>query len=191
MKKLKLILLTCILVPNITMGAADKTLTLKSEPGASKVIFLAVGRPSMLKIHGTASSGPAAEFKLEASQLKGTVDFEMEKLDTGIDLRTRHMKEKYLHVKDHPKAKLTLLEAPVDEGFASTLTNAGEKTFKGKMQLHGKEEEVSGTFTAKEGLVHAKFPIKLSQFAIDIPSYLGVTVADMVDVTVELPLKKQ
>lgn len=192
MKMLQPLLLS-LLLPTIALAAAapaKEAVVLKADPSASKVTFLAVGKPSMLKIHGTASAGPAGDLKLEGNQLRGAVEMDMDKLDTGIELRTQHMKEKYLQVKEHPKAKLTLTDAAVDEGFAKSLSNAGEKPFKGKLQLHGKEQPVEGTYTAKDGQVQAKFPIKLSDFAIDIPSYLGVTVADMVDVAVELPLKK-
>lgn len=190
MNTLKLLLLSSLLLPLIGFSAPAAPLALKSDPGASKVTFLAVGRPSMLKIHGTATSGPAADLKVEGEQLKGAIAFEMDKLDTGISMRTTHMKEKYLQVKEHPQAKLTLVDAPVDASFASSLTNSSEKPFKGNLLLHGKEKEVSGTYTASNGVVMAKFPIKLTDFAIEIPSYLGVTVADMVDVAVELPLKK-
>jgi hypothetical protein len=211
MKTMKLIAMTALLLPALALAApakktakeaeekaaatapvkeANPAIALKADPAASKVTFLAVGKPSMLKIHGTASSGPAADLKLEGNQLKGAAEFEMEKLDTGINLRNQHMKEKYLHVKEHPKSKLTLVDAAVDGDFASTLSNGGEKPFKGTLLLHGKEKEVSGTYTAKNGQVQAKFPIKLSEFAIDIPSYLGVTVADTVDVNVDLSLKK-
>lgn len=186
-------LLLSLLLPTVALAAAAparESVALKADPAASKVTFLAVGKPSMLKIHGTASAGPAGDLKIEGNQLRGAVEMDLDKLDTGIELRTQHMKDKYLEVKEHPKAKLTLTEAAVDEGFAASLTNAGEKPFKGKLLLHGKEQDVSGTFTARDGQVQAKFPIKLSDFAIDIPSYLGVTVADMVDVAVELPLKK-
>lgn len=187
-------LLLCFLLPTLSLAAAapakEAALTLKADPAASKVTFLAVGKPSMLKIHGTASAGPAGELKVEGGQLRGAIDMDMDKLDTGIDLRTQHMKEKYLQVKEHPKSRLTLTDAPVDADFSKTLTNSGEKPFKGKLQLHGKEQHVTGTYTAKDGQVQARFPIKLSDFAIDIPSYLGVIVADMVDVAVELPLKK-
>lgn len=191
MKTIKLLLLATILLPTIAFGATTNLLALKSESGASKVTFLAVGKPSMLKIHGTATAGPAADLKVEGSQLKGAVEFEMDRLDTGIDLRTQHMKEKYLHVKEHPKSRLTLLDAQVDPTFATSLSNSGEKPFKGNLLLHGQEKEVNGTYTVSNGLVQAKFPIKLSDFAIDIPSYLGIKVADMVDVSVALALKKQ
>lgn len=176
--------------PAPTAPAKEAGLALKADPAASKVTFLAVGRPSMLKIHGTATAGPAGDLKVEGGQLQGAIEMDMDKLDTGIELRTTHMKDKYLQVKEHPKAKLSLTDAPVDADFAKTLSNSGEKPFKGKLMLHGKEQDVAGTYTARDGKVEAKFPLKLSDFAIDIPTYLGVTVADMVDVAVELPLKK-
>lgn len=183
-----------LLLPLLALGAPppakETALELKADLAGAKVTFLAVGKPSMLKIHGTAATGPAGQLKVEGNQLQGSIEMDMDKLDTGIDLRTEHMKEKYLEVKEYPKSTLILIEAPVDEGFASTLTNKGEKPFKGKLKLHGKEQEVTGTFTVVDGNVAAKFPVKLSDFAVEIPSYLGIKVADVVNVDVILPLKK-
>jgi polyisoprenoid-binding protein YceI len=162
---------------------------LHNDAGSGTVDFLAVGRPSALKIHGT-GTGPDAKLSLDGSQLKGKIDFDMTKLDTGISLRTEHMKNKYLEVGKYPKSTLTLLDAPVDASFASSLSNGGEKKFRGTLLLHGKEKEVSGTYTAQNGEVKAHFPLTLSDFGIDIPKYLGITVADTVTVDVDLPLKK-
>ena len=163
--------------------------TLKNDAGTGAVEFLAVGRPSMLKIHGTAT-GPVANLSDDGKQLKGSIDFDMDKLDTGIAMRTEHMKEKYLQVKQYPKATLTLSDVPVDAAFEKSLSSGGDKPFKGKLALHGKEHDVAGTYTADNGLVKAKFPLTLSDYSIDVPKYLGVTVADTVDVNVEIPLKK-
>jgi polyisoprenoid-binding protein YceI len=193
-------LLVALLIPAFA-GATGKTpaastakkaaaLSLKNPSGTGDVNFLAVGKPSMLKIHGTAT-GPAAVLTLENGQLKGNISIELEKLDTGISLRTRHMKEKYLQAKDYPKAVLSLLDAAADPGFEKSLSNGGEKSFRGKLALHGKEKEISGSFSVKDGLVKAKFPIVLSDFAIDVPKYLGITVADNVEVDVELQLRKE
>jgi polyisoprenoid-binding protein YceI len=176
-----------LLLPLTSLAAGT---ALKNDAGSGTVEFLAVGRPSMLKIHGTAP-GPVAALSDNGKQLSGTVDFDMDKLDTGISLRTEHMKEKYLQVKQYPKSTLTLTDAPVDAAFEKALSSGGEKPFKGKLALHGKEHEVAGTYTADSGLVKAKFPITLSDYSIDVPKYLGVTVADTVEVNVELPLKKQ
>lgn len=181
---------TMILVLFFTAAHAFATpVPLTNTAGSGSVEFLAVGKPSALKIHGTAS-GPEAKLSLDGTKLLGAVDFQMEKLDTGISLRTEHMKNKYLEVQQYPKSTLTLLDAPVDADFAKTLSNKGEKDFRGKLSLHGKEKEVNGKYTAENGVVKAKFPITLSDFAIDVPKYLGITVADNVDVSVEVPLKK-
>lgn len=158
-------------------------------PEKSAVHFLAVGRPSMLKIHGTSTEGPKGNLKLEGSKLLGEVSVAVSKLDTGIALRTEHMKEKYLEEKKYPEAKLTVLDAAVEPAFATTLTNK-EAPFRGKLALHGKEKEVSGTFQAENGKLTAKFPVNLTDFAIEVPKYLGVTVAEQVDVDVELGLQK-
>jgi polyisoprenoid-binding protein YceI len=163
--------------------------TFTNAPGTGNVEFLAVGKPSALKIHGNGAK-PEAKLSLDGTQLKGAIEVDLDKLDTGIDLRTRHMKEKYLEVAQFPKATLTLADAPVDAGFAQSLTNSGEKKFRGKLSLHGKEKEVIGTYTAENGTVKAKFPLTLSDFGINLPKYLGITVADTVDVDVEVPLKK-
>jgi hypothetical protein len=179
------ILLLLALIPSLAQAA----IPLKGLPEGS-VNFLAVGKPSALKIHGKAA-GPEAKLSLDGTKLTGAAEFDMNNLTTGINLRDQHMKEKYLQVKEHPKAKLTLIDVPVDPGFATTLTNSGEKPFKGKLQLHGQERDVDGTYTAKDGLVQAKFQIKLTHYGIEIPSYLGITVAELVDVNVDLPIAKE
>lgn len=154
------------------------------------VNFLAVGKPSMLKIHGKAP-GPKSNFQLENGMLKGVAEFSLDSLDTGIELRNQHMKEKYLQTKEFPLATLTLTEAAVGDQFPQTLAIDGEKPFQGKLKLHGVEKDVSGKFSGKDGKISAKFQVKISDFGIDVPSYLGVTVTDTVDVTVELSLKKE
>jgi hypothetical protein len=56
--------------------------------------------------------------------------------------------------------------------------------------LHGKEKKVDGTYTVQNGEVKAHFPLTLTDYGIDIPSYLGIVVADTVNVDVDVPLKK-
>ena len=144
----------------------------------------------MLKIHGEAK-GPVTDLKLENNQLRGTVEIEIEKFQTGITLRDQHMKEKYLQAKEFPRARLSITEAAVDGDFTKSLNLTGEKPFRGKLSLHGKEQDVVGTFQVKEGLVQAKFPISLQDYSIEVPKYLGITVANTVDVSAEFPLLKE
>ena len=99
-------------------------------------------------------------------------------LKTGIDLRDRHMREKYLEVANGPEfaqAVLTNLEINRLEG---------KTEFRGTLRLHGVEKAVGGTANVRssdrEVRVTAEFPISLNEFQIASPRYLGVGVADRV-----------
>lgn len=166
--------------------SAQAAIELKSVANAGKIQFEAVGRPSMVKIKGTAT-GPEGGFTINKGLLSGEMKFALNSLDTGIDLRNDHMKEKYLEVNKYPHAKLTVKDLPLPSTWS--LQNAGLKDFpfKGILQLHGVEKEVSGTLNVSEKLkTEAQFEIKISDFKIDIPSYLGITVADTVKVQVSV-----
>jgi hypothetical protein len=110
-------------------------------------------------------------------------------LDTGIGLRTQHMREKYLEVgrgAGFDTAVLSELRlGEVDPG-----TFRGRTTFTGTLLLHGVRKPVAGQVDIKrEGAAvsaQASFPVTLSDFGIARPEYLGVGVADVVQVKVAL-----
>jgi hypothetical protein len=164
---------------------------LELDPARSTVEFLAVGRPSMIKIKG---KGAPATGSLDLSKKEslGEIQVDLDQFDTGIGLRDQHMKEKYLETKDPAKrfAKLsvTRMEFPPE-----LIKSRGEKAgipFQGILSFHGESKEVAGLFDAKteggELTGNSKFQIKLTDYKVEIPSYLGVKVADMVDVDVSL-----
>src|SRR5690348_9319655 len=72
-----------------------RELVLDVKKDASKVTFLAVGQPSALKIEGK-GDGASGQIQLRAASGKvfatGKLGLELESLDTGIAMRTRHMK---------------------------------------------------------------------------------------------------
>jgi len=171
-----------LLLPSVALATG-----LRSESG--EVEFLAVGKPSMLKIHGKAEN-PEAHLSVNGGDLNGSVSMEMEKFSTGIGLRDKHMKEKYLETAAHPKARLTLKNAKVGSGFAESLTNPAE-AFEGILSFHGQDRPVKGSFSVEAGKMSAKFPLPLTDFGVEIPTYLGVTVAETVDVSVNLALVKE
>ncbi|MGE3974389.1 MAG: YceI family protein [Bdellovibrionales bacterium] len=169
-------------------AAAPATKTYKAEkPGEVK--FLAVGRPSALKIKGEGAA-PTGEFKETAGKVFGSVDFDLHSLKTGINMRDEHMKNKYLEVDKHnglANLKLENLELPGDIVSGSQSSKEG-LPFKGKLSLHGETKDVQGTYnltkTATGYDVLAKFNLKLSDYKINIPSYAGITVAE--DINVEI-----
>ena len=149
-----------------------------------QVGFEAIGKPSMLKIKGT-GSGAASQLVLNGGKLSGEVTFMLDSLKTGIDMRDEHMKEKYLQVKANPVARLTLTELALPTGWSLQNPLVNSANFRGKLMLHGVSHDIEGTYSIDSAQLGAtaQFEIKLSDYNIDIPNYLGVKVADTVKVS--------
>lgn len=143
------------------------------------VSFFAKG-PAGLKIEGKTS-------EISVSEQAGKVHFvvPLANLDTGISLRNKHMREKYLEVAKYPNAELV-----VDRG-ALKLPDDGKDTagaVSGSMSIHGKTQPVKVTYKVHRSGATYQFegsvPLDIGKFGIDIPSYAGVTVKPDIDVTV-------
>jgi polyisoprenoid-binding protein YceI len=172
-----------------TALSAPKEQLYQFAPNPKALEFLAIGRPAMLRIKGT--GGPIEGLlKLQENKLSGELKIPTSSLETGISLRDSHLKETYLPVKDFPQAILILDPVIVGPDF-SVAMNQSEAPFSGKLSLRGKEAAVSGTFKVASGKLEAKFNLKISDFGIPIPTYLGVTVADKVENTVTLNLERK
>ncbi len=112
-------------------------------------------------------------------------------LKTGISLRDRHMKEKYLQVDRYPDAELSVAHSGLRfPANGATLQAAAI----GRLTLHGVARNVHFRYQARgsgatyqvEGLLH----VNMHDFGIRVPSYLGVTVKPDVDVKVQFQLEK-
>jgi polyisoprenoid-binding protein YceI len=116
--------------------------------------------------------------------ISGSLQVNLETLDTGIGLRDRHMKEKYLEVQKGPEYAVATLEDIRVERLD------GKTALKGILQLHGQRREVSGTADIKQEdgrvRVQAQFPVRVSDFQIPKPTYLGVGVRDEITVKVSM-----
>lgn len=163
---------------------------LKLNKDRGQTNFLAQGNPSAIRIDGK-GEGPEGEFKItekgENLVLTGSLKVNLNTYETGIALRDRHMKEKYLEVGQFQEAVLTVQELVLPK---KALNQEGDSKgpFKGTLNLHGIQKDVQGEFSLKfsfqEGLkMSAGFQMKLSDFGISVPSFAGITVADRVEVT--------
>ena len=179
----RFILLLALIPQGVLLG-------LPLETAKSTVEFVAVGNPSQLKIHGKAdpdSGGALLKGNFEVLPSKQVVfqaEFELKALKTGISLRDRHMHDKYLETSKYPKASLS-----------SEIKLVGDSpySFKGMMKLHGVEKEVEGLMTINDlerGDFGFEFNVDLSEFGIEIPSFMGVTVAETVVVSVDISLPR-
>ncbi|MBY0369365.1 YceI family protein [bacterium] len=149
----------------------------------------------MLKIRGTAK--PEGETKplqgnltVKDGVVTGKAILALNTLDTGIALRNRHMKEKYLETEKFPNAEFTFTELKLPDTLKKGEGEANAVPFKGVLKIHGVEKPVAGTVDVKLSKDKAdmgfKFQTRIPDFAINTPSFLGVTVAEDVEVTVKL-----
>jgi len=118
----------------------------------------------------------------QAAPLKGELTVDLQTLETGIGLRDRHMKNNYLQVeKGEEFAEARLQDIRVEK-------LEGKTTFKGVLTLHGERKEVAGMAELKPNgagyRVDAEFTVRLSDFQIPDPTYLGVGVKDEIQVRV-------
>lgn len=130
--------------------------------------FEATGNPSAIKIVGVdeTKKGLTGNIERVKDDFKGEAVFDLRTLDTGISLRNKHMKEKYLKTDKYPNAKLTFPDR--------------------KLTLHGVVKQINPEIKVIGGKVEAKFQINLADYKIDIPSFMEITVAKTVDVSINL-----
>lgn len=181
-------LFVAIIISSSLCFALGKTASeVRIEPNSGKVEFEAVGRPDMLIINGK-GEGVTSNLKLNDSKLSGEVSFNLESLKTGIELRDHDMKEKYLQIKNYPVAKLVFEEFQMPAGWSLKNSKVVLSSFRGKLTLHGVEREITGLYTINPDFLKttARFEIKLSDFKIQIPVYLGIKVADFVKVSITI-----
>lgn len=145
------------------------------------------------------ATGPAG-FRLEGkSQVLSvsdggeavTITVPLETLETGIALRDRHMREKYLEVARYPQAALVI------PWSALRLPEPGQslsQTVTGKMTLHGQSRDVRVTYNLKHAgdrfEATGKVPLNMKEFGIQPPSYMGLTVKPDIEASVAFQFRK-
>jgi polyisoprenoid-binding protein YceI len=181
------ILCFTLLIANFSYAAVDSSnQSFVLQEG--KVEFLAIGRPSAIKIRGV-SEVLSGQLKLKnnVKTISGEFQFDLSSLKTGIELRDDHMKNKYLEIEKHKNATLVFENIPYLE------ESVKDQKFMASLNLHGITKNIEGVYeTSKQDSQQrfkAEFKIKVSDFGIPIPSYAGITVTDEVQVTVTGQLK--
>jgi polyisoprenoid-binding protein YceI len=121
----------------------------------------------------------------------GTLQVDLRTLQTGIDLRDQHLREKYLEV-EHGEGYGTALLTGIHTHGLDPQTATGRGTFQGTLTVHGVAHDVSGSAVVRrEGeavKVDVAFPVSLDAHHVEAPRYLGVGVRDQVTVKAEITL---
>ena len=152
-----------------------------AESGLShaRVTFTATGTGGM-KIVGT-----GRDLTLENQGQWLVFRAPLRTITTGVPLRDRQMRDKYLEVESFPFVELRLARETLSIPALNGAT-AGDAS--GRLSLHGKSKDATVHYTLrKEGdsvKVSASFRIDLRAYGIDVPSFRGLTLNPDVDVDV-------
>ena len=165
-------------------------------PGENaSVEFHAEGSPSALHIKGELEDPQQAisgSFQIKDFKLTGKAQVLLDGFKTGIGLRDRHLKEKYWKTKDHPRATLEITALQIPRAFGTDSFEA-EEAFQGTFTLHGQTTPVEGRVKMKgEGKILTmkfNFSTMVTAHKIEVPSFMGVTVADKVRVEAATTLR--
>ncbi len=177
--------LVCLTVATLFVTTVEAAIM---KMASGQLNFTAVGSPGILKIRGNAiDDAPKGQVEIKNGEANGDFTFNLTSLDTGIELRDKHMKNKYLEVEKFPNAKLKITGLKITD---AEIQAGAKKDFVGQLTLHGETKEVKGQFEIeKTKKLKASFPITVSDFKIDIPRYMGVTVSETVEIEIESQLE--
>jgi polyisoprenoid-binding protein YceI len=152
---------------------------------------LAVTSDRLVTFHAKGPAGLGIDGKgndVKMSDTAGSLDVTvgLASLRTGIALRDRHMREKYLETHKYPTAKLHVDKHAIQFPSRGKTVNARSS---GLLTLHGVTKRVpfrySATGTPQRASVNGLLHVNMNDFKIHVPSYLGVTVKPDVEVAVK------
>jgi polyisoprenoid-binding protein YceI len=134
---------------------------------------------------GFAVEGVSHDVKLQDDGAVLRIVVPLAQLKTGIALRDRHMREKYLQVDRYPDA---VLEVPWSAVQLPADGQSAGGSGKGKLTLHGQTHDVPIQYTVKrlgtQYQVTGHAAVNVKDFGIDIPSYFGLTLQPDIATTV-------
>ena len=118
--------------------------------------------------------------------LGGELAVDLTAIDTGIDLRNRHLRENYLEVAKPGLDKAVLSEIRLTDATGEAFD--GKTGFTGTLRMHGVSKPISGSaeihHVGDAVRVAASFALTLTDFGIEPPQYMGVGVANRLGVKV-------
>lgn len=187
------LLLINILFCSLAFGATNTQIDLAGAGQAASVEFLALVKPGSLRINGTGGKA-TGRIEIIDNSVTGELTVQLDEIKTGISLRDTHMKEKFLETKKFPNAVLKITEMKLSENPFSGPVKMLAVPFKGTLNVHGVENNVTGSAdidsTGSAVIIEAKTKTTIQAHQIEKPSYLGIKVAEDIDLMAHLKLKK-
>lgn len=155
-----------------------------------KVTFETTGQPVLVKIEGKSDTACSGQATVQGDKITASeFILKLDKLDTGIPLRNKHLRENYLHIEKFPDSKLKITEI-TDLTIQLSGKATGPSKFVGELDLHGQKAPVDdGTYQIKNGKqVTVKFDLDLGKHGVEKPGFMGVKVVDKVHLTINFEI---
>lgn len=188
-----LLLLINFLFCGFAFGATSTQIDLSDAGQVATVEFLALVKPGSLRINGTGGK-TTGRIEIMDNSVTGELTVRLDEIKTGISLRDTHMREKFLETKKFPNAVLKITEMKLSENPFLVPVKLLAVPFKGTLNVHGIENNVNGSVdvdsTGSSVTIEAKTKTTIAAHQIEKPSYLGIKVAEDIDVLAHLKLKK-
>jgi polyisoprenoid-binding protein YceI len=181
-------LATLTLMAPALPGRAEDAPSYRVLRGEVRVVCpLTVG--GLFETKTTSISGTVGVAPGTPAILDGELSVDLSTLDTGIELRNTHLREKYLELgRGAEFASAILSGVRLDKVGVSNFR--GQTPFRGTLLLHGARRPVAGLAEIRsEGngvRVTASFPVRIDDYGITPPRYLGVGVKNEVQVKISL-----
>lgn len=185
--RLALLATVFLLLGSVAINAAPYSLDAKAK---NRIEFHS---KATLESFSGKAKGITAVFDIDPAALrstKGQVTVDLRSLDTGIDLRNKHMRENHLHTDSFPNA---VFELDSVAGAGTSAVAPTVVTIHGSMTIHGTTKDISTPATIT-GLgsdavrVQAKFPLKITEYGVPRPEFLFLKLAEEVRIVVDLTL---
>jgi len=159
---------------------ASALYTLTASP---RTTFHAQG-PGGMKIVGQTAKGTLSD-----NDKLIIIKIPLATLKTGINLRDKHMREKYLEVQKYPYAELHVATASVRLPTTAELKTSA----KGTLKLHGRSRAIDVPYRIKRDgenyQVSGLLRLNIRDYGITVPNYLGVTVKPDIEVRINMVVK--
>lgn len=179
------ILVTAFLFLSVAALASDTMVLFEDSSG--KTDFEAVGNPSAIHIHGK-GKGPRGMMRVSGDKVEGKLEVDLNSFDTGMKLRNEHLKKKYLETDRYQMSTLEFKGEKIP-GLDKPDTKLTKIPLTGMLTLHGVSKacpiEVSIDSEAGVYRVEGLIKLKITDYAIAVPQFMGVTVASDVSVEVQ------
>ena len=148
------------------------------------------GKESSLSFFSTTPlENISAKNKYVALVIKTTTgDIQIQAPNTGFTferpLMQEHFNENYMESEKYPSSSFS---GKIVEPLDYSKDGVKSVTAKGKLTVHGvtKEVEIKGTITVASGktTLEAKFPVKVADYGIKVPTLVSQKIAEVVEVT--------